>query len=107
MAVALGISTLLIDLGLLALLGRPVLVRAAVGLARLSLVVLAAAALAFGGASLLLAAIPAAVIGVVLYARSCRLPPARPRGGLALRPCPPLKARQPALSRPVGTPLSR
>jgi peptidoglycan biosynthesis protein MviN/MurJ (putative lipid II flippase) len=67
-ALALGISTILLDLGLLALLGRPVLVRAATGLARLSLVVLAAAALAFGGASLLLAAIPAAVIGVVLYA---------------------------------------
>jgi peptidoglycan biosynthesis protein MviN/MurJ (putative lipid II flippase) len=66
-ALALGISTLLLDLGLMALLGRRVLVRAAFGLARLSLVVLAAAALAFGGASLLLAAIPAAVIGVVLY----------------------------------------
>jgi peptidoglycan biosynthesis protein MviN/MurJ (putative lipid II flippase) len=67
-AVALGISTLLLDLGLLALLGRQVLVRAALGLARLSFVVLAAAALAFGGASLVLATIPAAVIGVVAYA---------------------------------------
>lgn len=67
-AVALGISTLLLDLGLLALLGRSVLVRVSFGLARLSLVVLGAAALAFGGASLLLAAIPAAVLGVVAYA---------------------------------------
>jgi peptidoglycan biosynthesis protein MviN/MurJ (putative lipid II flippase) len=66
-AVALGIATLLLDLGLLALLGRQVLVRAGLGLARLSLVVLAAAALAFGGASLVLATIPAAVIGVVAY----------------------------------------
>jgi peptidoglycan biosynthesis protein MviN/MurJ (putative lipid II flippase) len=67
-AVALGISTLLLVLGLMALLGRRVLVVAAVGLARLSLAVLAAAALAFGGASLLLAAIPAAALGLVAYA---------------------------------------
>jgi peptidoglycan biosynthesis protein MviN/MurJ (putative lipid II flippase) len=66
-ALALGISTLLLDLGLMALLGRHVLVRAAFGLARLSLVVLAAAALAFGGAALLLATIPAAVVGVIGY----------------------------------------
>ncbi len=67
-AVALGVATLLLDLGLMALLGRRVLFRAAFGLARLSLVVLAAAALAFGGAALLLAAIPAAALGVVVYA---------------------------------------
>jgi len=67
-AVALGTSTLLLVLGLMALLGTRVLVLAALGLARLSLVVLAAAALAFGGASLLLAAIPAACLGVVVYA---------------------------------------
>jgi O-antigen/teichoic acid export membrane protein len=66
-AVALGISTLLLVLGLMAALGSRVLVPSAIGLARLSLVVLAAAALAFGGASLLLAAVPAAVLGVVLY----------------------------------------
>ena len=66
-AVALGIATLLLVLGLMGALGLRVLVRAAMGLARLSLVVLAAAALAFGGASLLLAAIPAAVLGVVVY----------------------------------------
>jgi O-antigen/teichoic acid export membrane protein len=67
-AVALGISTLLLVLGLMALLGTRVLLLAALGLARLSLAVLAAAALAFGGASLLLAAIPAACLGVVVYA---------------------------------------
>ena len=66
-AVALGIATLLLVLGLMGALGLRVLVRAAMGLARLSLAVLAAAALAFGGASLLLAAIPAAVLGVVVY----------------------------------------
>jgi O-antigen/teichoic acid export membrane protein len=67
-ALALGITTLLLVLGLMALLGTRVLVLAASGLARLSLAVLAAAALAFGGASLLLAAIPAACLGVVVYA---------------------------------------
>ena len=66
-AVALGIATVLLVLGLMGALGPRVLVRAAMGLARLSVAVLAAAALAFGGASLLLAAIPAAVLGVVVY----------------------------------------
>ena len=66
-AVALGISTLLLVVGLMAALGSRVLLLSAIGLARLSLVVLAAAALAFGGASLLLAAVPAAVLGVVVY----------------------------------------
>jgi hypothetical protein len=67
-ALALGISTLLLVLGLIAALGRRVLVLTVVGLARLSLVVLAAAGLAFGGASLLLAAVPAALLGLVVYA---------------------------------------
>jgi peptidoglycan biosynthesis protein MviN/MurJ (putative lipid II flippase) len=67
-AIALGISTLLLVFGLMATLGPRVLVPATVGLARLSLVVLAAAAIAFGGASLLLAAIPAALLGLVVYA---------------------------------------
>jgi peptidoglycan biosynthesis protein MviN/MurJ (putative lipid II flippase) len=67
-ALALGVTTVLLVLGLMAALGTRVLVRAATGLARLSLVVLAAAALAFGGAALLLAAVPAAVLGVVVYA---------------------------------------
>jgi peptidoglycan biosynthesis protein MviN/MurJ (putative lipid II flippase) len=66
-AVALGVSTLLLVFGLMAALGPRVLIPAAVGLARLSLVVLAAAAIAFGGASLLLAAIPAALLGLVVY----------------------------------------
>jgi hypothetical protein len=67
-AVALGIATLLLVLGLMATLGSRVLALAAIGLARLSLVVVAAAALAFGGASLLLAAVPAAALGLVVYA---------------------------------------
>jgi O-antigen/teichoic acid export membrane protein len=67
-ALALGISTLLLVLGLMAALGREVLRQSVFGLARVSLVVVAAAALAFGGASLLLAAIPAAVLGLVVYA---------------------------------------
>ena len=66
-AIALGISTLLLVLGVIAALGSRVLVLTAIGLARLSLVVIAAAALAFGGASLLLAAVPAAVLGLVVY----------------------------------------
>jgi putative peptidoglycan lipid II flippase len=67
-AVALGISTLLLVFGLMAALGRRVLIPATVGLARLSLVVLAAAAIAFGGASLVFATIPAALLGLVVYA---------------------------------------
>jgi hypothetical protein len=41
---------------------------AAVGLARLALAVAAASALAFGGLSLALSPIPAALLGVVVYA---------------------------------------
>jgi O-antigen/teichoic acid export membrane protein len=67
-ALALGISTLLLVLGLMAALGWEMLRQSVLGLARVSLVVVAAAALAFGGASLLLAAIPAAVLGLVVYA---------------------------------------
>jgi peptidoglycan biosynthesis protein MviN/MurJ (putative lipid II flippase) len=67
-ALALGISTLLLVLGLMAVLGQDMLRHSVLGLARVSLTVLAAAALAFGGASLLLAAIPAAVLGLVVYA---------------------------------------
>jgi O-antigen/teichoic acid export membrane protein len=67
-AIALGVSTLLLVVGLMAALGSRVLVQSVVGLARLSLAVLAAAALAFGGASLLLASIPAAALGLVVYA---------------------------------------
>jgi O-antigen/teichoic acid export membrane protein len=67
-AVALGISTVLLVLGLMAALGRGVLLLSVAGIARVSLVVLAAAALAFGGASLLLTAVPAALLGLVVYA---------------------------------------
>jgi O-antigen/teichoic acid export membrane protein len=67
-AVALGVSTLLLVLGLMAALGSRVLLQSGVGLARLSLAVLAAAALSFGGASLVLAAVPAAALGLVVYA---------------------------------------
>jgi O-antigen/teichoic acid export membrane protein len=66
-AIALGISTLLLVLGLMAALGRGVLRLAVLGLARISLLVVAAAAVAFGGASLVVAAVPAAVLGVVVY----------------------------------------
>jgi O-antigen/teichoic acid export membrane protein len=66
-AVALGISTLLLVLGLMAALAPRTLLRAVVGLGRLGLVVGAATGLAFGGASLLLGAIPAAALGLVVY----------------------------------------
>jgi hypothetical protein len=65
---ALGISTLLLVLGLMAALAPRMLAVAAVGLGRLSLLVGAATALAFGGASLVLSAAPAAVAGLALYA---------------------------------------
>jgi O-antigen/teichoic acid export membrane protein len=66
-AIALGISTLLLVFGLMAALGSRALVLSVSGLARLSLAVVAAAALAFGGASLLLTAIPAAFLGLGVY----------------------------------------
>jgi hypothetical protein len=44
------------------------LVLSVIGLGRLGLIVGAATALAFGGASLLLGAFPAAALGVVVYA---------------------------------------
>jgi O-antigen/teichoic acid export membrane protein len=65
--VALGLSTLLLVLGLMAALSPRMLVLTFVGLGRLSLVVGAATALAFGGASLLLGAVPAAAAGLGLY----------------------------------------
>jgi O-antigen/teichoic acid export membrane protein len=66
--VALGVSTLLLVLGLMAALAPRMLVLASVGLGRLSLLVGAATALAFGGASLVLSAVPAAAAGLALYA---------------------------------------
>ena len=65
--VALGVSTILLVLGLMGSLAPRMLVLAALGLGRLSLLVGAATALAFGGASLVLSAVPAAAAGLVLY----------------------------------------
>jgi hypothetical protein len=66
-AVAIGISTFVIVLGLMSMIGRATLAIAAVGLARLALIVGAASALAFGGLSLALNPVPAAVLGLVVY----------------------------------------
>jgi O-antigen/teichoic acid export membrane protein len=66
--VALGVSTLLLVLGLMAALAPRMLALTVVGLGKLSLLVAAATALAFGGASLLLSAVPAAAAGLALYA---------------------------------------
>jgi hypothetical protein len=66
--VALGVSTLLLVLALMASLSVRMLNLTALGLARLSLLVGAATALAFGGASLVLSAVPAAAAGLALYA---------------------------------------
>jgi hypothetical protein len=65
---AMGISMTLIVLGLMAALSARTLMLALAGLLRLSVLVGAATALAFGGASLLLDAIPAAAAGLALYA---------------------------------------
>src|SRR6266516_1248437 len=65
---AMGVSMTLIVLGLMAALSRRTLMLALAGLLRLSVLVGAATALAFGGASLLLDAVPAAAAGLGLYA---------------------------------------
>ena len=67
-AIAIGLSTLLMAGGLLWMLSARTLAIAALGLARLALAVGAATALAFGALSLALPAIPAAVVGVLIYA---------------------------------------
>lgn len=67
-AVAIGLSTLVIALGLMAAVSTRALAIAALGLARLALAIGAASALAFGGLSLALSPIPAALVGVVVYA---------------------------------------
>ncbi len=67
-AIAIGLATLVIALGLMAAISKRALAVAAVGLARLSLAIAVASALAFGGLSLLVSPIPAAVLGVVVYA---------------------------------------
>jgi O-antigen/teichoic acid export membrane protein len=65
---AMGSSMVLIVLGLMAALSPRTLTLAFAGLVRLSALVGAATALAFGGASLLLGAAPAAAAGLGLYA---------------------------------------
>jgi len=67
-AVAVGLSTLAIALGLMWAVAPQTVAIAAVGLARLSLALGAATALAFGALSLALAPIPAAALGVLVYA---------------------------------------
>jgi hypothetical protein len=67
-AVAVGIATLVIALGLMAAVSWRSFAIAAVGLARLSLVVGVTATLAFGGLALALPAAAAAAIGVPVYA---------------------------------------
>ena len=68
LAIALGISTFVIAAGLMATLSVQTLAIAAAGLARLALAVGASAAIAFGGLSLLLSPLPAALVGVLVYA---------------------------------------
>jgi O-antigen/teichoic acid export membrane protein len=65
---ALGLGTILLVLGLMAALAPRMLWLSVSGLARLSLLVGAATALAFGGASLVLSAVPAAAAGLAVYA---------------------------------------
>jgi hypothetical protein len=67
LAIALGVSTLLIAGGLLATLSVRTLAIAAAGLARLALAVGASSAIAFGGLSLLLSPLAAALVGTVVY----------------------------------------
>jgi hypothetical protein len=67
-AVAIGLATLVIALGLMAAVSTRALEIAAVGVARVALAVAAASVLAFGGLSLALSPIPAALLGVVVYA---------------------------------------
>ncbi len=67
-ALALGISALLMVLALMAALAPRVLALSVVGLGRLALIVGAATALAFGGAGLLLPSAPAVVLGLFIYA---------------------------------------
>jgi len=62
------VSTFVIAAGLMATLSFRTLAIAALGLARLALAVGASVAVAFGGLSLLLSPVPAALAGVVVYA---------------------------------------
>lgn len=67
-AIALGLSTLVIALGLMWTIGRRTVEIAVVGLARLALALGAASALAFGALSLVESPIAAAVLGAFVYA---------------------------------------
>jgi hypothetical protein len=67
-AIAVGVATLVIALGLMWAISARSLEIAAIGLARLALAVGGAATLAFGGLSLALAPAAAAAAGVVVYA---------------------------------------
>ena len=66
-AVAVGLATLVIALGLMAALSRETFMIAAVGLGRLALAIAAASVLAFGALSLALPPVPAAALGAVIY----------------------------------------
>jgi len=66
-AVALGVATTVAALGLMWAVDRRTLAIASVGVARLSLLLGASSALAFGALSLALPPIPAAGLGVVVY----------------------------------------
>jgi hypothetical protein len=67
-AIAVGLSTLVIALGLMAALSMRTLSIAAVGIGRLALMVGGTAALAFGGLSLAMSPVPAAFAGLAVYA---------------------------------------
>ncbi|MHB8469191.1 MAG: hypothetical protein ACYDCH_05485 [Gaiellaceae bacterium] len=67
-AVAVGVATLAMAFGLMAAVSTRALAIAALGLVRLSVAIAAAAALAFGLSSLALPDLPAAALGVLLYA---------------------------------------
>jgi hypothetical protein len=67
LAIALGISTLLITAGLMATISLQTLSIAAIGFARLALAVGASATVAFAGLSIWLDPLPAAVGGLIVY----------------------------------------
>ena len=66
-AIALGVATIAVALALMAAVSPRTFAIAAVGLGRLALAIGAASALTFGGLSLALSPIPAAVLGLVAY----------------------------------------
>ncbi len=67
-AIAVGLATLVIALGLMATLSVETLAIAALGLGRLALAIGAASALAFGTISFVLSPVPGAALGIVVYA---------------------------------------